>query len=107
MRKGFFILIAIVVCALAQSPLSAQSPDSSAGTAITSPVAVRPLTAPAPAVNDLQARLDEGRQLLKSHPTLVNTNTVVLAVLDRDTSKIDLIPVQKDSFLTKGAHLLL
>jgi hypothetical protein len=115
MRKGLFILIAISVCALLQADVQAQSsasladalvvsviPTATAGSTAT--LATTPVTATL-AIDDLRTELDASRELLKSHATLVNGNTVLLAVLDQGTSRIELLPVAKDSFLTKGANL--
>src|SRR5689334_22650111 len=106
MKKGLLILIAIGVCALqvsAQAQAFSSLPDSlnSENKTASAPATVaQPL-----AVTDLRAKLNEARNFLKSHANLVNGSTVALAVLDRDTSTIELVSVAKDSFLTKGAHL--
>ncbi|HYW70647.1 MAG TPA: hypothetical protein VE961_06420 [Pyrinomonadaceae bacterium] len=106
MRKGSLILIAISVCALLQVRATAQAADSSTGTAVVSEASA---TTAAPHavmnVSELQAKLNESREALKSSANLVNNNTVVLSALDRDTEKIEILSVAKDSFLTKGAQL--
>src|SRR5215831_20378408 len=106
MRKRFFILIAICVCALTQLAAHAQSLDSLPETpAIANGPDAASLPSASLSVSELRAKLDEARALLKSHANSVNDSTVALAVLDRETGAIELITVSKDSFLTKGAHL--
>jgi len=107
MKKGFFILLAIAVCALIQVNASAQSfsslpvPTDTASEAAPAPVSVaQPL-----AVTALRVRLDEARELLKSQANLAGGNTVALAVFDRQTSKLDVLRMAKDSYLTKGLTL--
>jgi hypothetical protein len=56
------------------------------------------------AANELRAKLGEARDVLKSHANLTGGTTVSLAVMDRLTNKIDVLSIEKDSFLTKGAN---
>src|ERR1041385_6110005 len=105
MRKGFLILITVGVCVLLQASVKAQSLNSLPETAIESakePAAVaaasnQPLTA-----SDLQTKLNEAKEMLKSQANFAGGNTIVLAVFNRKTSAIDLVSVPKDQFLTKG-----
>src|SRR2546423_2655049 len=58
----------------------------------------------------LHARISEAERLLKSRPlqTAMSTQSidlVTLAALDRNTSRIHLVTLYKDTFLTKGAEL--
>lgn len=58
----------------------------------------------------LRARISEAERLLRSRPlqtamTSPSIDLVTLAALDRSTSRIHLITVYKDTFLTKGAEL--
>jgi hypothetical protein len=70
-----------------------------------SPAATRPLS---PQV--IQARIVEAERMLKSRPlqtamTSPSIQLVTLAALDRTTSRVHLITLYKDSFLTKGGEL--
>jgi hypothetical protein len=69
------------------------------------PVAAHPLP---PQV--IQSRIVEAQRMLKSRPlqtamTSPSIQLVTLAALDRSTSRVHLITLYKDSFLTKGAEL--
>ena len=103
MKNGFLILIAIGVCALMPITERAQSFNSLPNNALpvnkpaTAASAPQPLTAA-----DLRMKLGEARELLKSNVNLTGGNKVVLAVLDRETSTIDLVSMPKESFLTRG-----
>lgn len=108
MRKVLFILIAIGVCALMQIGVSAQSANSLPADSVNyaaTPSAnaanvSQPLTVP-----DLKTKLDEARQMLKSQANFAGGNTVVLAVLNRKNSAVELVSIPKDSFLTRGLTL--
>ncbi len=70
-----------------------------------SPIAARPLS---PQV--IQARIVEAERMLKSRPlqtamTSPSIQLVTLAALDRTSSRVHLITLYKDSFLTKTAEL--
>jgi hypothetical protein len=59
-----------------------------------------------------RARIAEAERLLKSHPrqtalTSPSTESVTLAALERSTSRIHLIMLSKESFLTKGTEVTL
>ena len=100
-------LIAIGVCALTAIGAKAQSPNSVPVTAtkVQPPGASDSVTVSPPlTMTKLQEKLDEARELLKSQAN-GGGRFVVLAVLDRETSKVDLVTVAKDLFLTKGAKL--
>ena len=108
MKKGLQILIAIVVCAFIQVGASAQSsefageiPAETTTSATTNPPnSARSLTAA-----ELRSKLSESREALKSGAELSDGSHVTLAVLDPDTSELQLLTMPKDSFLTKGASL--
>jgi len=107
MKRRLLTLIAIGVCALAEIGANAQSPNSLPGSAtnVKPAAASGSETVPPPlTMTKLQEKLDEARELLKSHAN-AGGSFVVLAVLDRETSKVDLVTVAKDLFLTKGAKL--
>ena len=107
MKKGLVILIAIGVCALMQIGATAQSVNSLPTSEVNSAAMVASVPAGAVqplAASDLNARLDEAKELLKS-ANLAGGNTVVLAVLNRKTSGIELVSMPKQSFLTKGLTL--
>jgi len=58
----------------------------------------------------IQLRIAEAERLLKSHPmhtamTSPSIDLVTLAALDRHTSRIHLITLYKETFLTKGSEL--
>jgi len=58
----------------------------------------------------IQSRIAEAERLLKSRPlqtakTSPSTDLVTLAALDRSTSRIHLITVYKETFLTKGSEI--
>ena len=60
----------------------------------------------------IQARIAEAQRLLKSRPlttamTSPSTEFVTLAALDRGTSRIHLVSLSKQTFLTKGAEISL
>jgi hypothetical protein len=108
MKRRLLTLIAIGVCALAEIGANAQSLNSLSGSANNpKPAAASgPETVPPPlTMMKLQEKLDEGRELLKSQANVGDGNIVVLAVLDGETSKVDLVTVAKELFLTKGAKL--
>jgi hypothetical protein len=95
------------VCALIQVNASAQSFSSLPVSTETANDAAPATSSVAPplAVTDLGTRLDEARELLKSQANLAGGNTVALAVFDRQTSKLDVLRMAKDSYLTKGLTL--
>jgi hypothetical protein len=71
------------------------------------PVRMRPLS---PQV--IQARIVEAERMLKSRPlhtamTSPSIQLVTLAAIDRTSSRVHLITLYKDSFLTKGAEMTL
>lgn len=91
------------VCALVQVNASAQNFNSlPVTTAETANEAAPANVAPSLAVTDLRAKLEEARELLKSQANLAGGSTVALAVLDRQTAKLEVLRMAKDSFLTKG-----
>src|SRR6185436_8726896 len=105
MKKGFVVLIAIGVCALMQIGVSAQSFNSVPDTALKSDEAAAPANVAQPVtMSDLKTRLDEAKEMLKSSD-FGGGNRVVLAVLNRKSSTIELVSMAKDSFLTKGLTL--
>ena len=58
----------------------------------------------------IQARIAEAERLLKSRPlqtalTSPSIDLVTLAAMDRDTSRIHLVTLYKETFLTKGSEL--
>ncbi|HAF13148.1 MAG TPA: hypothetical protein DCK99_05500, partial [Blastocatellia bacterium] len=60
----------------------------------------------------IQARIAEAERLMKSRPrqtamTSPSVDLVTLAALDRNTSRIHLITLYKDTFLTKGAEAMM
>jgi hypothetical protein len=60
----------------------------------------------------IQSRIAEAERLLKSRPlqtslTAPATDLITLAALDRNTARIHLITLYKDTFLTKGSELTL
>lgn len=107
MRKGFLILIAISVCALMQVGAKAQAPDSLPETTAASagPVAMNTPVSQPIAAADLAIKLEAAKDLLKSRAASVASGNVTLAVLDPQSSAIELVTVAKDSFLTKGMNL--
>ncbi len=107
MRKGFFILIATVVCLLVQAVGQAQSLDSLSDTTdeVNNGSPLAPAVAQPVAPTDLHTKLAQAAALLKSHANLTGSDKVALAVLDPDSSSIDLLTMAKDAFLTKGASL--
>jgi hypothetical protein len=69
------------------------------------PASARILTPP-----QIQSRIAEAERLLKSRPlqtakTSPSIDLVTLAALDRNTSRIHLITIYKDTFLTKGSEV--
>src|SRR5882724_9527691 len=60
----------------------------------------------------IQSRISEAERLLKSRPLVTaksspSTEFVTLAALDRTTSRIHLVSLSKETFLTKGAGITL
>ena len=107
MKRRLLILNAIGVCALTAIGAKAQAPNSLpvAATNVQPAGASDSVTVSPPlTMTKLQEKLDEARELLKSQAN-AGGRFVVLAVLDRETSKVDLVTVAKDLFLTKGAKL--
>jgi hypothetical protein len=105
MKKGLLVLIAIGVFALSQVGARAGIPNSvvtAQGAPVLSTAAenAQPLT-----TADLHDKVAQATQLLKAHADVSGGNSVTLAVLDPQTSELQLLPIQKDSFLTKGASL--
>ena len=108
MKKGLQILFAISVCALIQVGASAQSPDFAGVIPAETTVNVAtnaPATSLSLTTTDLPAKLAESRAALKSHAPISDGSKVTLAVLDTETSDLQLLTLPKDSFLTKGAIL--
>src|SRR4051812_34378940 len=101
MRKGLLILIAIGVCALLEAGAGAQSLNSLPQTAIKpeKEAVVAASASAALAVSDLQTKLTDAKEMLKSQANFAGGNTVVLAFLNPKTSSIDLASVLKDQFL--------
>jgi len=73
---------------------------------------VEPAAAGSPFMSpsQIQTRIAEAERLLKSHPlqtamTSPSIDLVTLAALDRNTSRIHLLTLYKDTFLTKGSEL--
>jgi hypothetical protein len=85
----------------------AQAPDFLPETTAASagPVATNAPVSQPVAVADLHIKLEEAKALLKSRASSVAASNVTLAVLDRESSAIELVTVAKDSFLTKGMNL--
>jgi len=103
MKNGFLILIAIGVCALMPITERAQSFNSLPNNALPVNKPAAATSAPQPlTAADLRTKLGEARELLKSNVNLTGGNKVVLAVLDRETSTIELVSMPKESFLTSG-----
>jgi len=107
MKKGLLILIAIGVFALSRVAAKAEI-SVSASLPIGAGLNLVPTAAEAdqPLANtDLHDELAQATQLLKIHAQLSDGNSVTLAVLDPQTSELQLLPMQKDSFLSRGASL--
>jgi hypothetical protein len=102
MKKGFLILTAISVFVFSQASVKAEIADTAAGSTV---VTTATENASALTTADLHDKLAQATQLLKAHAQLSGGNSVTLAVLDPQTSELQLLPMQKDSFLTKGASL--
>jgi hypothetical protein len=108
MKKGLLILITISVFALSQIGAKAEIPEASyltaaaTGNNLVSTVAEHAQPLQTAALHD---KLAQATQLLKARAQLSDGNSVTLAVLDPQTSELQLLPIQKDSFLTKGASL--
>jgi len=88
------------------------SPSQVAGPAATER-RVEPLAAAARLLSppQIQSRIAEAERLLKSRPlqtakTSPAIDLVTMAALDRDTSRIHLVTVYKETFLTKGSELI-
>ena len=129
-----FVFIAVSVSlffstpVVAQSPASGSAPDTRART-VTAPRAddAQPAAVPARVAADTQdktaptarqlspagikARIAEAERLFKSRPRPTSLTTsaldvVTVALLDRSTSRIHLLTLSKQTFLTKNAELL-
>src|SRR5215471_1455546 len=108
MKKGLLILITIGVFAFNHVRANAEILEivSLSATSAGNSVAITAAEDPQPLTTaDLHDKLAQATQLLKAHAQLANGNSVTLAVLDPQTSELQLLPMQKDSFLTKGASL--
>lgn len=88
MRKRIAILIGILVCAL----------TAAANTSESAPNVLQFST------TDISARITEAKALLRSLEP-VSADSVRLAALDPNTSKVAVVSLSKDEFLTKGADL--
>jgi hypothetical protein len=112
MKKSFSFLLALGVCALqigaaAQTtdlnpapPSEIAEPSNGPSSKGPSEIDDQPLSA-----DQLRASLTQARQMLKSGADVSNGQTVTLAVFDPATSKIHLLNIDKDAFLTKDADL--
>ena len=132
--KTIFAFIVVSISLFLTSPILAQSPTSAAASdtrprsvaaqraneehpaAIVStlpPAESSDLTAPAPrqfSAAAIKARIVEAERLFKSRPrptslTSSALDVVTLALLDRRTSRIHLLTLSKQTFLTKNAEL--
>jgi hypothetical protein len=132
--KTIFAFIAVLVLLFLSSPVLAQSPDPATPSltrprTVTSPqvedeqpvvvstrassesqdkaaLVAHPLTATA-----IKARIVEAERLFKSRPRPTSLSTsaldvVTVALLDRSTSRIHLLTLSKQTFLTKNAELI-
>jgi hypothetical protein len=103
MRKVLTFLVAIFVCALqttagayaqnvTQTDSSVQNPASAAEEA--------------PSVSfsalEISDKIAQAKELLKSRPALPNLDSIRLAAFDPQSSQIDFLSLNKDSFLAKG-----
>lgn len=104
MKKGLIILIAVSVFAFGRLAANAETADF-ASVAAANPVSTAAENSPPLTTADLHDKLTQATQLLKAHAQLSNGKSVTLAVLDPQTSELQLLPIQKDSFLTRGASL--
>jgi hypothetical protein len=112
MKKGLLILIAIGVFVLSQAGVKAEIPEFGWLPAIadriadsSKPASTVAGTSPPLTTAGLHDKIAQATQLLKGHAQLSNGNVVTLAVLDPQTSELQLLPIQKDTFLTRGASL--
>src|SRR5215467_5283996 len=108
MKKGLLILITIGVFAFNHVRANAEIPEivSLSATSAGNSVAITAAEDPQPLTTaDLHDELAQATQLLKTHAQLSDGNSVTLAVLDPQTSELQLLPMQKDSFLSRGASL--
>src|SRR5437763_2704998 len=100
MRKSFTVLWSIGVCALIQVGVAAQSAQT-----VTEPISSETISADQPVTPSLQplderlrTKMDEAKQLLKSHADLSGGKTVTVAALDPQGSQLHLLTIEKDSF---------
>jgi hypothetical protein len=110
MKKGFTFLLATGLCALIQVGAAAQSKDveiSAKTTTIIDAGKATPAELQVLSPDELRDRLNEAKQLLKSNADLSEGKTVTLAVFDPRASHLHLLTLQKESFLTKDANLLI
>jgi len=89
------------------TPPAVAGPAATAGRTEPSATALPLLSPPL-----IQARIAEAERLMKSRPrqtamTSPSVDLVTLAALDRNTSRIHLITLYKDTFLTKGAEAMM
>lgn len=69
-------------------------------------VTAKPSSLPgALSVGQIEERIEEAKRLLKAGASDVPLNSVRLAALDRTTSQIHTLTLDKDSFLTRGAEI--
>ena len=108
MRKSFSFLWSIGVCALIQVGAAAQSVQTATQSISSEPITADKLvTNPQPlSAEQLRTKMDEAKQMLKSHAGLSGGKTVTLAAFDPQDSELNLLTVEKDSFLTKDANLV-
>ena len=109
MKKSFSFLWSIGVCALIQVGVAAQSAQTATETISSEIISADKLPTPNPqpplSAERLRTKMDEAKELLKSHGGSSDGKTVTLAAFDPQESKLHLLTIAKDSFLTKDTNL--
>ncbi|MFN2577238.1 MAG: hypothetical protein ABR607_06055 [Pyrinomonadaceae bacterium] len=109
MRKSFSFLFSVGVCALMQVGAAAQSVETATQSYSPEviPAARLITTGQQPLFGEqLRTKMDEAKQLLKSHAVSSGGNTVTLAAFDPQGSALHLLNVEKDSFLKRDVNLV-
>src|SRR6476659_9142831 len=90
-------LMQVFVCLLASQLLFAESSK----TASDSSISVENTSATSLSVSDLTQKLAESKEVLRAQGA-TNSSTVSLAAFDSRTNRMEMVSIDKDSFLTKG-----
>ena len=115
MRKIGTFLIAIVVCATSLTvvinarEVTANKPSPSFVEVVDTPLIDRPVVEAAPvstlSPEEIENKIAEATQLLKSRPPLASLTSIRLSMFDPESGQIDFLSLSKDSYLVKDSDI--